>query len=105
MPSPVVKPTPRVSIGVPVYNGERYLARTLESLLAQTFSDFEVIITDNASTDATAEIGRAFAARDCRIRYHRAEQNQGVAANFLWALASSKAHRKLAATPWFCSAR
>lgn len=91
MPSSVVKPTPRVSIGVPVYNGERYLARTLESLLAQTFSDFEVIITDNASTDATAEIGRAFAARDSRIRYHRAEQNQGVAANFLWAFELAKA--------------
>lgn len=91
MPLSAETQSPRVSIAVPVYNGERYLARTLESLLAQTFADFELIITDNASTDATAEISRAFAARDSRVRYHRAEQNKGVAANFRWGYGLARA--------------
>jgi len=77
-------PSPRVSIAVPVYNGERYVARTLDSLLGQTFGDFELIITDNASTDATRDICADYARRDRRIQYHRAEQNKGVAANFRW---------------------
>jgi cellulose synthase/poly-beta-1,6-N-acetylglucosamine synthase-like glycosyltransferase len=64
---------PRVTIAVPVYNGERYLARTLDALLAQTFRDFELIITDNASTDRTAEIAQEYARREPRIRYFRAE--------------------------------
>ncbi|ABQ90760.1 glycosyl transferase, family 2 [Roseiflexus sp. RS-1] len=75
-------PTPRVSIGLPVYNGERYLASALESILAQTFGDFEVIISDNASTDATPEICRAYMARDPRIRYVRNERNLGAAPNY-----------------------
>ncbi|WP_448540257.1 glycosyltransferase family 2 protein [Roseiflexus sp.] len=75
-------PTPRVSIGLPVYNGERYLASALESILAQTFGDFEVIISDNASTDATPEICRAYTARDPRVRYVRHEINRGAAWNF-----------------------
>ncbi len=83
--------TARLSIAVPVYNGERYLARTLDSLLNQTFGDFELIITDNASTDATPDICRAYAARDSRIQYHRAEQNRGVAANFRWGYELAKA--------------
>ena len=49
---------PKVSIGLPVYNGERYLAIALDSLLAQTFGDFELILSDNASTDGTQSIGR-----------------------------------------------
>jgi len=69
--------TPRVSIGLPVRNGERYLAAALDSLLAQTFTDFEVIISDNASTDATPEICLAYAARDGRIRYSRLERDIG----------------------------
>ena len=72
----------RVSIGVPVYNGERYLAEALDSLLAQTFKDFEIVISDNASTDATAEIGRAYRSKDPRVRYFRSEQNRGAAWNF-----------------------
>lgn len=74
----------RLGIGVPVYNGARYIARTLDSLLAQTYSDFELTITDNASTDGTEAICREYAAKDRRVRYFRAEQNQGVVRNFNW---------------------
>ncbi len=71
-----------IAIGLPVYNGERYLALALESLLAQTFGDFELLISDNGSTDATPEIARSFAARDSRIKYHREDTNRGAAWNF-----------------------
>jgi glycosyltransferase involved in cell wall biosynthesis len=72
---------PRVSIGLIVFNGERFLEETLDSLLVQTYPDFELIISDNASTDRTGEIARAYAAKDGRIRYHRNEKNLGVAGN------------------------
>lgn len=67
---------------MPVYNGERYLVPALDSLLAQTFQDFELIIADNASADSTPEICRQYAARDSRVRYVRNEQNIGVYRNF-----------------------
>ena len=73
---------PRVSIGVPVFNGENFLEEALDSILAQTYRDFELIISDNASTDRTEEICAAYAARDKRIRYHRNEKNLGAAKNF-----------------------
>jgi glycosyltransferase involved in cell wall biosynthesis len=73
---------PRVSIGLPVYNGEKYLASTLDSILSQTLADFELVISDNASTDATAEICAAYAAEDNRIRYTRNERNIGGARNY-----------------------
>ncbi len=73
---------PRVSIGLPVYNGERYLAEALKSLLSQTFRDFELIISDNASTDRTERICRHYAAQDSRIRYYRNATNLGAAPNF-----------------------
>jgi glycosyltransferase involved in cell wall biosynthesis len=73
---------PRVSVGLPVYNGERYLAGALDCILAQDFGDFELIVSDNASTDGTAEIVREHAARDARIRYHRNERNLGAAPNY-----------------------
>jgi glycosyltransferase involved in cell wall biosynthesis len=73
---------PRVSIGLPVYNGEQYLAETLDSLLAQTYDDFELIICDNGSTDGTEAICRDYAARYAHIRYERHEQNRGAAWNF-----------------------
>jgi glycosyltransferase involved in cell wall biosynthesis len=72
---------PRVSIGLPVHNGARYLEAALDSLLAQTFTDFELIISDNASTDETPAICRAYAARDGRIRYSRLNRNTGGLAN------------------------
>jgi glycosyltransferase involved in cell wall biosynthesis len=73
---------PLASIGVPVYNGERYLGQALDSLLAQDVEDFEVIVCDNASTDATAEIASGYAARDDRVRYVRNPRNLGLAGNF-----------------------
>ena len=72
---------PRVSVGIPVYNGEDFLASALDSLLAQSFRDFEIIISDNASTDQTGTICRAYAARDSRIRYSANQQNIGLARN------------------------
>lgn len=74
--------TPRLSIGLPVYNGEEFLGRAIETLLDQTYTDFELVICDNASTDRTAEICREFAARDPRIRYYRNESNVGAMGNF-----------------------
>jgi glycosyltransferase involved in cell wall biosynthesis len=73
---------PLVSVGLPVYNGQRYLAQTLEAMLAQDLEDFELIISDNASTDSTAEIARGYAAKDERIQYHRNECNLGLKGNF-----------------------
>jgi glycosyltransferase involved in cell wall biosynthesis len=73
---------PRVSIGVPVRNGERFLAEALDSLLAQTFTDFELLISDNASSDQTEVIGRDYAAKDKRVRYYRCPQDVGLANNF-----------------------
>ena len=75
-------PAPVVSIGLPVYNGEAQLALSLESLLAQTFQDFEIVISDNHSTDATERICREFVARDPRVHYVRSEKNRGVAWNY-----------------------
>jgi glycosyltransferase involved in cell wall biosynthesis len=69
---------PRVSIGLAVYNGERYIAESIESILGQTFVDFELIIIDNASTDRTEEICRDFESRDPRIRYIRNAENLGA---------------------------
>jgi glycosyltransferase involved in cell wall biosynthesis len=76
---------PRVSLGLPVYNGDRYLAAALDSLLAQTWTDFELIICDNASTDGTEALCRAYAQRDSRIRYVRDGQNSGAVRNHNWA--------------------
>lgn len=73
---------PRVTIGIPVFNGERFLARTLSSVLGQTFGDLDVVISDNASTDRTADICRDAASGDRRIRYSRNERNLGAAANY-----------------------
>lgn len=73
---------PRVSIGLPVFNGENYIEHALESILAQTYRDFELIISDNASTDSTPNICQAYADKDPRIRYYRNEENLGGPANF-----------------------
>src|SRR5581483_2235196 len=77
----------RVSLAMPIYNGERYVEETIRAILAQDFTDFELIITDNASTDRTEEICRRFAAQDQRVRYVRNERNLGAAANYNLGLA------------------
>ena len=73
---------PRLSIGVPVFNGERFLAAAIQSALDSSFSDFELIISDNGSTDGTEAIARGFAERDPRVRYLRNATNIGPIANF-----------------------
>jgi glycosyltransferase involved in cell wall biosynthesis len=73
---------PRVSIGLPVHNGERYIGETLDSLLAQTFRDFELIICDNASRDRTEQICRSYANTDKRVRYVRNASNLGAPRNY-----------------------
>ena len=84
------EPVPRLSIGLPVFNGENYLAAALDSLLKQTFGEFELILCDNASTDRTPEICRVFAANDRRIRYHRNDENIGAAGNYNLALSMAR---------------
>lgn len=73
--------TPRLTIGLPVYNGEQYVAESLESLLGQSFTDFELIIADNASTDSTGDICRRYEKQDSRVRYFRQPRNVGLAPN------------------------
>lgn len=73
--------TPRVSVLIPVYNGEAYLENTIRSVLKQSFQDFEIVISDNASTDGTAEIAEKFLG-DSRIRYFRQKSNVGMPGNF-----------------------
>jgi glycosyltransferase involved in cell wall biosynthesis len=75
-------PAPRVSVGLPVFNGEPYLAAAIDSILGQSWADLELIICDNASTDGTRQICEAAAARDPRVRYHRNPQNLGAAPNY-----------------------
>ncbi|WP_199431056.1 glycosyltransferase family 2 protein [Qaidamihabitans albus] len=72
---------PRLSIGLPVYNGEEYLAEAIDALLGQTYTDFELIISDNASTDGTADICRRYLRQDSRISYVRLRTNVGAAPN------------------------
>lgn len=71
-----------VSVGMPVFNGERFLAGAIDSILAQTHTDLELIISDNASTDSTPDICSFYRARDSRIRYFRQVSNIGATANF-----------------------
>ncbi len=72
---------PRVSVGLPVYNGKDYLAESLDALLGQDYENFELIISDNASTDGTSDICRSYAEQDSRIRYFRQPHNIGAAPN------------------------
>lgn len=77
---------PLVSIGMPVYNGELFIREAIDSLLVQTFTDFELIISDNASTDKTESICREYTANDQRIRYIKQPENKGALANFQFVL-------------------
>ncbi len=75
-------PAPALSIVLPVFNGGRFLAAALDSLLAQTYADFELLASDNGSTDDTPAILARYAARDPRLRLHRFARNLGAARNF-----------------------
>ena len=81
---------PLVSIGVPVFNGENYVEQALGSVLAQTMGDFEIVVSDNASTDRTSMICQDLAATDRRIRYYRNERNLGAGANYNLAFHQSR---------------
>ena len=70
-----------VSIGLPVFNGERFLRASLDSIVTQTYGATEIIIADNASTDSSVAICEEYAARDPRIRLLRGEVNRGAAWN------------------------
>ncbi len=78
MPSSV----PAVSIGLPVYNGAHWLPETIDSILGQTFGDFELVISDNASTDATRDVCNSYARKDPRVLYDRLPENRGAAFNY-----------------------
>jgi len=88
-------PEPLVSIGIPVFNGERYLEEAIRANLGQSYSNLEVIVSDNGSTDRTEAIGRDFAAADPRLRFYRNDRNIGAAANYnrLFQLASGEFFR------------
>ena len=73
---------PLVSVGLPVFNGERYLVRALNALRSQTYGNMEIIVCDNASTDTTLEASRAAAAEDSRVRVHTTDRNRGASWNF-----------------------
>lgn len=77
---------PAVTVCVAVYNGEVYLDKALEALCAQAFADLEIVISDNASTDATPAIIQKWAAIDKRIRVHRQPENIGARLNYIWLL-------------------
>ncbi len=83
--------TPRVSVGLPVFNGERYLQQTLDDLLGGTFADLEIVAVDNASTDATADIFADAARRDNRLRVSRNTSNIGALPNANRAVALARA--------------
>ena len=81
---------PAVSIGMPVYNGIKYVRQALESLLSQTFSDFVIVVSDNASNDGTSDILREYALRDPRIIYISQPTNIGAEANFKFVFHATK---------------
>ncbi len=81
---------PRLSIGLPVYNGDRYLANAIEALLGQSYPDFELIISDNASTDKTPEICRHYESLDARVRYCRQRRNIGSSPNHNFVVAEAR---------------
>jgi glycosyltransferase involved in cell wall biosynthesis len=85
-PSSNLGTQPLVSVGLPTYNGERYLREALDSLVGQDYANLEILVSDNASTDATFAIASAYAAKDPRVRATRHDKNMGPAANFNFVL-------------------
>ena len=95
-------PQPRVSFAIPVRNGERFLGRALDSLLAQDFDDFEIVVCDNASTDKTPEVMRRYAERDPRVRCILNEEDIGQIQNFnrVYELSRGEFFRWMGADDW-----
>ena len=73
---------PKISVGIPVYNGEKFVRKSIESVLRQTYGNFELIISDNASTDSTSDICTEFLTKDSRIKFVRQDKNMGSIWNF-----------------------
>lgn len=96
------RPLPRVSFAIPVRNGERFLGRALDSLLAQDFDDFEIVVCDNASTDKTPEVMRRYAERDRRVRCALNEEDIGQIENFnrVYELSRGEFFRWMGADDW-----
>jgi glycosyltransferase involved in cell wall biosynthesis len=94
--------SPRVTIGVPAYNAQAYLASAVEGLLAQTLGDFELIISDNASTDGTRDIAESYCRLDGRVRYERHPVNIGANGNYagLLRLARGEFFKWSSASDW-----
>ena len=95
-----------MSVVIPVYNGERFIAEAIESVLDQTAGDLELIVSDNASTDGTEVICRGYEASDPRVRYMRATQNVGAAMNYRLGakpLLRRSSNGWLSTTIWICS--
>jgi glycosyltransferase involved in cell wall biosynthesis len=86
-----MKAVPRLSVGLPVVNGEDYLVESLEALLGQTYGDFELILSDNASTDGTTDICQHYAKQDLRIRYFRQPRNIGCSPNHNFVIQEARA--------------
>lgn len=82
--------TPKVSIGFAVFNGEKTIQKALNSILSQTFKDFELIISDNASSDNTEKICEMYKLKDTRIKYIRQNKNIGAAANYKYVLSQAE---------------
>lgn len=82
--------SPKVSVCIPVYNSEVFLGQAIESVLSQSFSDFELLVVDDASSDDSAKIALSYAQNDSRIRFSRNEQNIGMVANWNHCLSLSK---------------
>jgi len=80
----------KVSVGLPVYNGGKFIQRRLDSILNQTFTDFELIISDNASNDATSKICQEYIKKDKKIRYFRQNKNIGIVQNWNFVLQQAK---------------
>lgn len=78
------------SILIPAYNADGYIEKAIVSCLSQSFSDFELLVSDNASSDSTYEIASKFAARDSRVHVFRQEKNLGMVGNWNWLLSKAK---------------
>ena len=90
--SPAHRAIPRVSVGMPAFNAERFIAAAIESVLAQTHTDLELIVSDNASTDRTVAICERYVAADPRVRLLRCDVNRGAHPNYRKVAVAARGH-------------